>query len=418
MGFSFGNAIAAVEDQPTRACLMRLGRSVDANEKTLSTFSRNADLLLGADPTASVGIATVNGVASTFMRSDAAPQISQGIVPTWTGVHTFSAQDVHNAGVSLGTSGRLNSAVVDGASAVGFLIQPTNALTTSAAAIFKMLDSTGTYGFQMNYDNTFTFLGSAGSNLSNAHIVINQALGSSAGINFSPTMSASSGANYGKSNSIVGAQFVAKPATDLSPSGYIIGGFFGARTGIISSGNNPTGFLGALFRGGDTMAANSGKTFAELGGWRTMAPLAAKNAGTFTDVYGGYIENQTEALSGVAYINLSGLIIEEMTGGGTINNGIQFKNATAGYKAITIRDQNAWIGSAAAGEITIGGTNFRCASTNQAVFGVAVIARPTNAIAAAAFVANTSGIVNDTATWGGYTAGQVVQALQNYGILT
>lgn len=51
-------------------------------------------------------------------------------------------------------------------------------------------------------------------------------------------------------------------------------------------------------------------------------------------------------------------------------------------------------------------------------FGVAAIARPTNAIAAAAFVANTSGIANDTATWGGYTVGQVVTALKNLGFLT
>ena len=133
MGFSFGNAIAAVEDQPTRACLMRLGRSVDANEKTLSTFSRNADLLLGADPTASVGIATVNGVASTFMRSDAAPKISQGIAPTWTGIHTFSAQDVHNAGISLGLSGVIKSAVVDGATAIAYDMNDSIPRTTGYA---------------------------------------------------------------------------------------------------------------------------------------------------------------------------------------------------------------------------------------------------------------------------------------------
>ena len=43
--------------------------------------------------------------------------------------------------------------------------------------------------------------------------------------------------------------------------------------------------------------------------------------------------------------------------------------------------------------------------------------QPTNAIAAAAFVANTSGIVDDTATFGGYTMGQVVAALQRIGAL-
>jgi hypothetical protein len=42
-------------------------------------------------PTASVGTAAVNGVASTFMRSDAAPRLSQAIVPTWTGAHRFDS---------------------------------------------------------------------------------------------------------------------------------------------------------------------------------------------------------------------------------------------------------------------------------------------------------------------------------------
>jgi hypothetical protein len=51
-------------------------------------------------------------------------------------------------------------------------------------------------------------------------------------------------------------------------------------------------------------------------------------------------------------------------------------------------------------------------------YGVATVARATNALAAGAFVANTSGIANDTATFGGYTIGQVVQALINIGVLT
>ncbi len=38
-------------------------------------------------------------------------------------------------------------------------------------------------------------------------------------------------------------------------------------------------------------------------------------------------------------------------------------------------------------------------------------------ITAAAFVANTSGTLNDTATYGGYTIGQVVAALKAIGLL-
>lgn len=49
------------------------------------------DSPIGASPTASVGLTVVNGVATTFMRSDAAPPISQNISPTWTANHRFNA---------------------------------------------------------------------------------------------------------------------------------------------------------------------------------------------------------------------------------------------------------------------------------------------------------------------------------------
>lgn len=44
----------------------------------------------GANPTASVGLTAVNGVATTFLRSDGAPALDQGIAPTWTAEHTFT----------------------------------------------------------------------------------------------------------------------------------------------------------------------------------------------------------------------------------------------------------------------------------------------------------------------------------------
>lgn len=45
---------------------------------------------IGANPTGTVGLAAVNGAATTFLRSDGAPALSQAIVPTWTGIHTWS----------------------------------------------------------------------------------------------------------------------------------------------------------------------------------------------------------------------------------------------------------------------------------------------------------------------------------------
>jgi hypothetical protein len=43
-----------------------------------------------ANPTATIGLTAVNGSAGTYLRSDGAPALSQAIVPTWTGLHTFA----------------------------------------------------------------------------------------------------------------------------------------------------------------------------------------------------------------------------------------------------------------------------------------------------------------------------------------
>jgi len=53
-----------------------------------------------------------------------------------------------------------------------------------------------------------------------------------------------------------------------------------------------------------------------------------------------------------------------------------------------------------------------------AFYGATAVARATTAGAAATFAANTSAIANDTATFDGYTIGQVVKALRNVGLLT
>lgn len=67
---------------------------------------------------------------------------------------------------------------------------------------------------------------------------------------------------------------------------------------------------------------------------------------------------------------------------------------------------------------TTTGTKIGTATTQKLGFwNTAPIVQPTTAGAAATFVANTSAIVNDTATFDGYTIGQVVKALRNTGIL-
>lgn len=67
---------------------------------------------------------------------------------------------------------------------------------------------------------------------------------------------------------------------------------------------------------------------------------------------------------------------------------------------------------------TTTGTKIGTATTQKLSFWNATpIVQPTTAVAAATFVANTSAIANDTATFDGYTIGQVVKALRNIGVL-
>ena len=55
-----------------------------------------------ANPTAQVGLSTVNGSATTAMRSDASPPLDQSISPTWTGTHTFTNSLLRLLGSSTG----------------------------------------------------------------------------------------------------------------------------------------------------------------------------------------------------------------------------------------------------------------------------------------------------------------------------
>jgi hypothetical protein len=52
--------------------------------------------VLPANPSATIGLTAVNGSAGTYTRSDAAPPLSQAIVPTWTGVHTFNLPPIYS----------------------------------------------------------------------------------------------------------------------------------------------------------------------------------------------------------------------------------------------------------------------------------------------------------------------------------
>jgi hypothetical protein len=63
---------------------------------------------LGANPSVTIGLTAQNGTAVTYLRSDGAPAINQGIAPTWTARHIFN-QDIQVGG---GITSYLNTATV------------------------------------------------------------------------------------------------------------------------------------------------------------------------------------------------------------------------------------------------------------------------------------------------------------------
>ena len=60
----------------------------------------------GANPTGTIGLTAVNGSASTYLRSDAAPALSQSIAPTWTGQHIWNLSNA--AAIAIGPNGNNN----------------------------------------------------------------------------------------------------------------------------------------------------------------------------------------------------------------------------------------------------------------------------------------------------------------------
>lgn len=113
-----------------------------------------------ANPSQTIGLAVVNGAAATFMTSDSAPALSQAIVPTWTGAHTFSAVLTANLGLTVAGAGIQAGSPTGGDKGTGtlnvatglyingsqlFFGVPASANTTAAVAdVGKCIVATGT----------------------------------------------------------------------------------------------------------------------------------------------------------------------------------------------------------------------------------------------------------------------------------
>lgn len=135
--------------------------------------------LAGANPSASVGLTAVNGAASTYIRSDGAPALSQAISPTWTGTHTFNngtysfsatnpagfgGQTTPAAPIHVGTASMVSSVTnilsarvnTGSVSVHGFSENSTYNLGANGLGV-NAYDAVSTFTGSRNYDHTVSF---------------------------------------------------------------------------------------------------------------------------------------------------------------------------------------------------------------------------------------------------------------------
>lgn len=98
-----------------------------------------------ADPTGTIGLAAVNGVLTTALRSDGAPALSQAIAPTWSAAHIFSV-----AGAASVPAVKVSGVPFAGTGTTSF---PQFYVTDASATASTTLNTAGTY-FGVNGDGT------------------------------------------------------------------------------------------------------------------------------------------------------------------------------------------------------------------------------------------------------------------------
>lgn len=104
MKIGAGSSALAIGTTPISGASANNVLVVDATGTLLEESPVSALVPSSANPSATIGLAAVNGSAATFMTSDSAPPLSQAIAPVWTGQHAFtSGSTVFGAGDGTGT---------------------------------------------------------------------------------------------------------------------------------------------------------------------------------------------------------------------------------------------------------------------------------------------------------------------------
>lgn len=203
----------------------------------------------------------------------------------------------------------------------------------------------------------------------------------------------------------VGVEGSARVLLNAASSAFIGGNFalnYNGTTGL-NQGLTST----ALFAGvGGNVGSGGTVSFAH----GVLVNLSKSGVGTITNMYGFRLFQL--ANSAGTLTNAYGLYLADVNVASTLNYAIFTNAGLVRFGGnVVLADVDIQLG-------TTTGTKIGTATTQKlSLWNVAPDVQPTTAIAAATFVANSSGIADDTATWGGYTAGQIVSALKRIGAL-
>lgn len=288
-----------------------------------------------------------------------------GLAQTWTAVQTFSAKDVHNAGVDLGSSGRLDSQITDSLSAIAFLLKPTNALPTSGAQVLQVQDSTAAVLFSMKESATdggqvaINMAASGGPNTPIFAVGQKTTNTNIAALQFNASVQwGSQGVTMSGIASAVAGLDVRTQSSSQASNAACIGASIDMKGNAVA--RNLTDWWGAVITCSQAAGIASAGTITSAGGvLSTGNILAGGTRMPVTNYYGFKAENSSTGANPVT-TNAYGFYAAEQTRGGTIKNGFAAISATAGYKCYTIGDQNSWLAWESSSSFSLNSTTVLC----------------------------------------------------------
>lgn len=340
------NAYTNLADVATGSYLKSGGVGVAPSYATVAS--------LGADPTGTIGLTAVNGSASTFTRSDAAPALSQSISPTWTGDHVFNIPGSTPLQIRANASGAISLAI-DNNSTYNTLMALRNSnidkgyigivgtasgLCGTGAATGDMCIRAdgGSFRISTNSGISSAFGITTGGNVSvnapssGTALTINATSGSTAALNVaSGTVQVAGSA--GTSGQVLTSQGSSSPPIWTNSAG-ITGSFTATLTGF---GTNPTGTISYRVTGNvASLWVASGITDTSNANTMTITGLPSAIQPASVHCVPSYMkDNSLSGLSGLACAGQGGASVITMQESHTA--GTQIQSSAANFTASGIK---------------------------------------------------------------------------------